>query len=514
MRKGSGFNLIKGIPTKPIFVLEYLTQSNISPFVARNAVWGGVALVASSNAPERATRNLLRPKSNIIELGPYNKTGTDILSKLNSTDGYIRHNGFLIKNIQNKKDYIKDLCQKLKIKRAFLHLHNQELISLMKDLGLKVLESLPVYKRLGNKSYLNTALGNFSKKNKDSTIGRFGVNFQNIDQIADEIDRLNRFNLQACVKFDNSSSDPPLDSGAGVYFFPNFGKSTGRQKIKQIIREKLRLRKSRSKKLIGVVQIYVPNPKIISISSGQDDKGNYSIYEAHTQIQFSYSIGQDKAITADGGIPVTNSMLTSELFNDIWPQLVKLYISHNVTGDQNINLVVLPKKLIEVARKIYSNGRLSPIIPIDLNPRPISGVKRIMGRFSEETNQPVNYNNFAARSLYLNPFFAANPHLIYKAAKKLGLKAGINGNMSFTNLGTLIPDRIRSHYKNLTIKTYVQNVADPLKTLDHLEEMINYSPSKSLTANDEIIRPEEVPDADKDEKYRIWLQKRLIKVLK
>ncbi len=514
MKKTFGLDLIKGIPMKPILVLEYLTTLSISPFVARNAVWGGVALVVSSSAPERATRNLLRPTSNIIELGPYKKMDYDVLTQLNSSDGYLRHNGVIIKNVQDKKNYIKNLCQKLKIKRAFLHLYNQELISIVKKMGLEVFESLQAYQRLGNKSYLNKALENFHQENKNSTIGGFGVNFSNLDQITDEVIRLANFNLQACVKFDRSPSGSPLDSGSGVYFFSNFSKSIGKQEIRKYIRERLKLRNYKGDKLTGVVQIYVPNPLIISISSGQNKKGNYYIFEAHTQTQFTYPIGQDKAVTADGGIPLKDSPITNELFNSTWPQLVKLYISNGVTGDQNINLVILPKKLLTAARRIYNNNKLSPIVPIDLNPRPISGVKRIMSRFREETYRPINYRNFAARSLHLSSFFAANPHLIYQAAKKLGLRAGRSGNMSLTNPGTLIPETIRAQYKNMTIKTYVQNVINPSKTLERLEEIINCSPTKSLIDSLETIEPGEVPDADNDEKYRVWLEEQLTKVLR
>lgn len=505
--------LIRGIPREPILVVEFLTPSSISPFVARNAVWGGISLVVSSSAPERASRSILRPDSNIIELGPYRKEDYDILKKLYLPDGYIRHNGILIQTDQEKLDYIADLCQRLGISRAILHIQNSQLISAMEKMGLKVYESLQVYQNLGKKGVLNNALDEFSQNHPDSTIGRFGVNFNNLDEIADEIARLAEFEVCACVKFDETAQGTIPDSGSGVHFIPNYNNFGSKDKFKEYMLEQLKRRNFNSEELAGLVQIYVPNSTILSISSGQAADREYSIYEAHTQTQISYPTGQDEALTADGAVPLKDDQYTDELLNRIWPQLVQFYIDNGVSGDQNMNLIVLPPDMLALARKIYNNDRLSAVVPIDLNPRPISGTKRIMGRFSEETSEPINWENFAARSLHIDPFFAANPHLIYRIAADLGLHPGKGGNMSLTNFGTLIPERIRSQFKKILIKTFVQNIPDPIGTLTHLEEIINKPPSPSFNMGLETIRPEEVPDPDNDQRYEAWLEEQFNTVI-
>lgn len=506
--------LIKGIPRVPILVTEFITPSSISPFVARNAVWGGIALVASSNAPERASRSILRPDSNIIELGSYKKGDYDILRQLNSSDGYIRHNGVLIQTDQSKSDYISDLCQQLGVNRAVLHLQNPQLISTMEKMGLEVHESLQVYQNLGKKGVFNDALGEFSQNHPDSTIGRFGVNFNSLDEIADEVVRLAEFGVCACIKFDETAGGAIPDSGSGVHFIPDYNNFGSKEKFKEYMLEQLKRRNFNSEELAGLVQMYIPNSTVLSISSGQAADGEYLIYEAHTQTQISYATGQDEALTADGGVPLKNDEYTNELLTLTWPQLAEFYKDNGVTGDQNMNLVILPPDMLEIARKIYKNDRLSAVVPIDLNPRSISGTKRIMGRFSEETSEPINWENFAARSLHIDPFFAANPHLIYKIAADFGLHPGKGGNMSLTNFGTLIPERIRGQFKKILIKTFVQNIPDPVGTLAHLEEIISKPLSSSFNIGQlEIIRPEEVPDADNDQRYEAWLENQFKKVL-
>lgn len=512
MSKPHDLGIIQGIPRESVLVLEFISPSSISPFVARNPVWGGILLVASSSAPERASRSLLRPDSNIIELGPYRNGDYDILSKLDSQDRYIRHNGVLIQTHQAKLDYVADQCRQLRISRAMLHFHNTQLISTMEKLGLKVHESLQVYQSLGKKSSLNNAFNEFSQNHPDSTIGKFGVNFSNLDEMANEISRLAEFRVRACVKFDETDQNPTLDSGAGVYFIPDFSQFGSKINVRRYMSEQLRKRNFSREKLTGLVQMYVPNSTIFSISSGQSASGEYSIYEAHIQTQISYITGQGAAITADGGVPLRNNQYSHELLDIIWPQLVKFYIENGVTGDQNMNLVILPPDILALARKIYKNDRLSSVVPIDLNPRPISGIKRIMGRFSEETLQQINYGNFAARSLHIDPIFAANPHLIYLAATAFGLHAGKHGNMSLTNFGTLIPERIRNRYNNILIKVFVQDITNPTKTLLRLEEIIGKPPSASLIKGLNTKKPEEIPDADADQEYELWLEEQFTKV--
>lgn len=505
-------NIAFGIPRNPVLVMEHLSKSSISPFVARNPVWGGILLVASSNAPERATRNLLRPKSNVIELGIYKKGDNDILEKLNSEDGYIRHNGTVIKTNESKIDYIAKLCKQLNVTRAMLHLQNKELISTMKKMHLKVYESLDIYKSLGKKSVFNQALERFSKKHLGSNIGAFGKVFNNLDEAVNEIIELNNYGLRACVKFDETTDKPMLDSGAGVYFLPNFSQSSSKKRIHDYLRQQLKKRNFDRKKLAGVVQIYSPKGTVFSISSGRGENGKYQMYEVHIQTQIEYKLGESSVLTADGATPIEDNNSSSELLNIVWPQLTQFYSDNNISGDQNVNLISLSKKELAIAKKIYDNKNLSSIVPIDLNPRPISGTKRIMGRFSEETQTPINLKNFATRNLHVNPFFAANPHLIFLAAYGLGLRAGIGGNVSFTNFGTLIPEKIRSQRERILIKTYVQNIKNPMETLANLEEIIANKPAYELVKNIKTKKPEEIPDADCDQDYELWLESQLAQV--
>lgn len=504
----SKINPIIGIPHVPILVLESLTKSSVSPFVARNSVWGGVALVASSNAAERAARTLLRPTSNTIELGPYEYGKYDILAQLQSSDGYMRHNGIIVRSNRNKIEYVAKLCRQLHIKRATLHFHTSQLISAMERMGLEVRESLQVYQNLGKKGALNSALEIFSRRCKTSTIGKFGQLVNSLDDITNEVYRLASFGVRACVKLDGVTHGAVSDSGSDVYFIPDVHAFHSQMEFKTYMKQQLILRNYYSRRLSGVVQIYVPKGTVISVSSGQNEKGEYVIYEAHTQIQIPYMIGQGQGLTADGAVPLENNNYTREFFDVIWPQLVRFYYDNNVTGDQNMNLVILPPNILSVAREIYGNTRLSAIVAIDLNPRPISGTKRVMGRFTEETFEKINFKNFAARSLHIHPMFAANPHLIFMVAATLGLHAGKHGNMSLINFGNLIPERIRKS-EQIYIKIYIQNVFNPINVLSKLEELISRAPAISITKKVETKKPEEIPDANRDVEYELWLTKQL-----
>jgi len=383
----------------------------------------------------------------------------------------------------------------------------------MEYMGLQVHESLQTYQHLGKKSTFNTALSEFSHRHPDSTIGSFGVNFKNLDEIADEVARLARFGVRACVKFDESVQGEMLNSGLGIHFIPKYSNFGSKKEFKRYLIEQLERRNTYHADVTGVVQLYVPDCTILSISSGQISDDEYLIYEAHTQTQYHYVSAKDEVITSDGGRSLNNDQYTSELLYRTWPQLVQFYIDNGVIGDQNMNFIVLPPDILELARKIYTSSRLSIVVPIDLNPRPISGTKRIMGRFSEETLQPVDSDNFAARSLHIDPFYAANPHLIYHIAADLGLLAGYGGNMSLTNFGTLIPEQIRSLSKNIMLKVFVQSTADPMKSLAHLEELISNPPKQSFSHGFETIRPEDIPDTDNDQQYENWLKKQLNQAL-
>ncbi len=506
----TGKDQIGGLPTQPVLVMEAIAPHyDNSEDEARNAVHGGVLMVSSTTPAERIMRNVLRPQSHLIELGAYPVDDYDITHRVSATDGKLRHNGIEIDAI-SKERYIADLCRRLGVTRALLHLHTADLIETAQRMSIGVDESLNVYQVLGRKSDLNRTFRTFQETHPGSTIGAFGLEFVGMDEMAKEIIRLSEHGMRACIKFDEIKPGEILNGGWGVHFLPDISEFAQIDELRAYIDRHLRQRGYEGGPLSGVVQMYAPENRILSISSGRDSTGNYRIYESHIQSQVTHNTNGGKIITSDGAIALRHNSHTQELLLRIWPQITEYYRDNGVTGDQNMNFIVLPHDALHIARKLYDNPHLSSVIPMDFNPRAISGTKAAMGRFIEETKRPVNFDNFCGRSITIDPFYAANPHVLHHIARQHGLHAGVNGNFSVTSLGKLKPENIRQR-GSLTVKMFAQDMQDPSEVLTTLEHVLAENPPDCYRNALPHINPGEMPDDDR--RYEAWIESELKKVL-
>jgi hypothetical protein len=120
-------------------------------------------------------------------------------------------------------------------------------------------------------------------------------------------------------------------------------------------------------------------------------------------------------------------------------------------------------------------------MPIDLNYRAISGTLNAMARYEEETRRRINFRRFRSDGIKVDPFYAANPHLLYVAAAELGLRAGVGGDFAVINMGTFEQCclRGRPYFKTQVL---VNAVEDPEGVVRRLEQVVSVVPERATVA--------------------------------
>lgn len=460
---------IKGIPTTPVVAVPVLrvVGPHATYYESRTFANGGLVVVSKQRPPESAVNSVLRPNLDIIEVGEYKpEDHWDLVNVINrNDDNHVIHNGERITAL-DKSAYISQVARKKGIARMITHEQHPGLKPLAEAWGLEYREKPERFSELGTKSGLNTALSHYKERHPSSSLGSFGVNFTSHQELIDEILRLKSFEVGAYVKMDYSETGTVAAGGEGQLAL-NFALPVDEimSKVQQFVGPE-------DAKIGGVVQIYIPNPVVYSISSGENTQtGEHAIYEAHKQTA--------DGATADGAMPLPNDSLTFTLLQNVWPEVKRFFRDEGITGDANINCLALPPEYHELAKMLYNNPDLAPIVFVDFNYRGISGTKNAMARYQEDTGGVVNIANFRSRGIKVHPFYAENPHLLYLAATSLGLVSGIGGNFAVINMGTFNPPDFASKDKFKT-QVFVNETPNPGESVDELEELLSHPPNGML----------------------------------
>lgn len=315
------------------------------------------------------------------------------------------------------------------------------------DTGLKIWENPESAIKL-NKSGVHNVIEDFVTKNPDLSITPLGKTFEGKNQMTTIASELFEQDLGVVIKIDNKTGHTPFHSGKGIFVIKNI--SEWNKTLTEI--QKLNL----TEPWTGIVQVFVPNTKIITISSEKNpDTSEYDLFEMHQQIQ--------KNITIAAGGETVDTKLAEQILNEYWPIMKMIYQEQNITGGQNADIMVIEDKATrkKIAQIYGHDEKKFHFNLIDLNLRAISGTKMALLSFIQETGQLVDLNNFYYGDMPMHPLIANNPGLIYHAAETVGLNIGTNRQFSIVHYGGITQDKLLRNFekKQLTsdIKIIVGN---------------------------------------------------------
>lgn len=481
-----------GIPQEPVVALVMVAGYGAEGrrFENRTPVYGGLRVISHRTPAEAATDAVLRPHSHVIEVGGYKPGEYDLVQRIYA-NGPIKHDG-VSRVVPDKIAYIRAVLHRMGLSRAMLHMQTDELLAVAQQMGLQSRESIDIYKQMGKKTALNTTLEDFQHTHPDAVIGRFGTNFYSLQEMRAEILRLQRENVGARIKFDAFQQGQNLTGGIGQF---NVDPDMSSTALDAYVEQQLRSQDYEEGPMEGVVQMLAEPNRVYSISSGERPDGRYDIYEAHIQTQ--------DGTASDGAKPVGKNQYGAMLLGDVWAQTADLYRQNGLRGDQNMNFLVLPPHLQVKAQKLYGNPNLAAVVPIDLNPRPLSGTKTAMGRYTEETGKPIDFDNFFTRGVRVNAFYAANPQLIYYLASEHGYRAGKGGNFAITNMGKFVPEALPAQ-GSVGCQMFLQETANPEADLAAFEAQLAQEPDADTLAAFQargfnMINPQDAAHRDADE---------------
>ncbi|GIW59862.1 MAG: hypothetical protein KatS3mg087_0928 [Patescibacteria group bacterium] len=464
---------IVGIPKNPVVSVPKLdvVGGAARAYESRTYANGGVVVVSRQRAAEIAVNRFFRRGVDVVEVGEYSNGDYDLLTLI-GTDGHeVRVNGRRIGAVDNKVGFIGSVVRRKKVGVMATHEQDERLVNLARAWGVQYPENFRVFKDTTCKSGLNRAIDAYRTENPGSCLFAFGRIFQGYDGLVAEVMRLANHGEGAYIKLDFAPQGQVNAGGQGQLALP---RGLSEDEIKNKLDGLVGSGKYGNEvPLSGVVQLMVPNPDILSISSGQNDKGEYVVYEAHYQTQ--------DGNTAAGALPLPDTPYARFLMQDLWPELARFYRRQGITGRQNMNFIVIPEELHTKARYIYGEPQMPNVMPIDLNYRAISGTLNAMARYEEETRRRIDFRNFCSGGIKVDPFYAANPHLLYAAAAELGLRAGVGGDFAVINMGTFEQDslRIRPYFKTQVL---VNAVEDSDGAVRRLEQVVGVKPDRETVA--------------------------------
>lgn len=458
-------NTLVGVPTTPVVTVPVLrvVGSHATYYESRTFTNGGLVVISNQRAPEAAVNRAIRPGADIIEVGEYPQGDWDLVNRIMSNDGTVVHNGRTVA-VENKGRYIAGVAQKKGLTRMVTHEQHPSLIGLAQEWNLEYRENVGLFEDLGTKSGLNSALQRYKERHPGSPLGPFGVNFASTREIYVEIARLREYGLGAYIKLDRSETGSVAAGGEGHMAVPlSCSDEEVMRKVSELVGS------GEDGKIAGVVQMMIADPKVFSVSSGEEQKGQgHAAYEAHIQTV--------DGSTADGAMPLDGSYESKVLLQDVWPEVKRFFGEEGVTGDANINCIALPPEYHRMAKRLYNNDNLAPVVFVDFNYRGISGTKNAMARYQEDTARPMDFSSFKSKGIKVDKLFAANPHLLYFMAATLGLRSGHGGNLAVINIGTFNPADFGSKDKFKT-QVIVNGTSNPADDVARLEEVLSSPPS-------------------------------------
>ncbi|MDQ3239423.1 MAG: hypothetical protein M3P33_02775, partial [bacterium] len=406
------FVSFSNIPTVCVPKMD-VVGSHAGNYEGRTSCNRGILVIARQKPAEALANRIFRPNSTIVEVGPHQNNCYDILRRLEDNNGDVRVDGVPVIGAGNKVDFIGSLIRRKGIKVMATHEQDERLWKLAAEWGVSYLEDHRLFEVVSTKSGFNMMLDQYKSRNPDTLIHSLGRVFENVEQLIDEVERLVSFGESAYIKFDFAPGGQVNCGGEGqLCVSSNLYRDDRIREIYKFIGEG----GYDLTNLRGVVQLAIPSPTILSMSSGQNELGEYEVYEAHVQLQ--------DGNTASGAMPLSRSEYSDYLLNYLWPEMARFYRDVGVVGRQNLNYICIPPGMLDKARLIYGNPNLPPIIPIDLNYRAIAGTINAMARWEEETERRIDMARFQSKSIKVHASYAANPHLMYELARNNGMLAG------------------------------------------------------------------------------------------
>ncbi|MBP6994294.1 hypothetical protein KBB12_03565 [Candidatus Woesebacteria bacterium] len=428
MRQQTEF--LVGVSMEPVLAVPKMdvVGDRATQYEARTYSSGGAVVVSQQNPAEAAVNATLRRGADVVELGPYSGDHFDLVAKMYEPHDHVTVNGR--RQSVRRHGAIRSVGAMARAKgitRMVTHEVDPRLKDIAERMGLALRENPELCRTLGTKSGLNTAIAGYRETHSNTSLVPFGTNIHDLDATMAEVAKLESVGKGTYIKLDTVRGGIVAAGGEGHLALP-FGTSQDEA------RNRILAMTGGDTQFMGVVQMQLNGYRVLSLSSGQDRSGQFVAYEAHEQTV--------DGNTADGAMPITDPWMRTE-FRKFWADVREFYGHYGVTGDQNLNAMVLTLEDYAVACALYGEQNVARMVFVDFNYRAISGTKNAMARLQEDTGKPMDHGvDFRSRGIRVGAGFAANPHLMFAAGKSMGLHPGKGGNFTVVNMGTFTPNAV------------------------------------------------------------------------
>ncbi len=419
-----------GVPMEPVLAVPKMdvVGAKATRYEARTFSNRGAVVVSQQNPAEAAVNATLRRGADVVELGPYVGDHFDLVTKMYEHHDHVIVNGR--KQSVRRHGAIRSVGAMARAKgitRMVTHEVDPRLKDVAAEMGLELRENPDLCRTLGTKSGLNAAISEYRDTHPNTSLVPFGTNIHDLDATMAEVARLESVGKGTYLKLDTVRGGIVAAGGEGHLALPL---GTSRDEV----RKKILAMTGGDTQFMGVAQMQLNNYKVLSLSSGQDKSGKFVAYEAHEQTV--------DGNTADGALPITDPWMQAE-FKRFWGEVKGFYEYFGVTGDQNLNAMVLTSEDYAVACTLYGEQYAARMVFVDFNYRAVSGTKNAMARLQEDTGKRMDFGkDFRSRGIKVAPGFAANPHLMFAIGRDMGLGPGRGGNFTVVNLGTFTPHAV------------------------------------------------------------------------
>lgn len=452
-----------GIPTAPVIAVAKMDVMGpkTSRYEGRVGVnQNGINVVSQLLPVERAVYGALRPDETFVEVGKYGNGDYNIANKIINSEPVVYVNGIpQTVGSRGAVELLRRLARQKGVTRMVTHEVSEALPALANEIGVDLLEKPDVYKTLSSKTGLNEAITEYTHKHPNSMLKPFGKNCTDLETVVAEVERLKMMGVGAYLKLDNVRG---IVAAGGLGHLSMPIDMDARE-----IREKILELTQGETQFDGVTQMLLRGYRVVSLSSGQSTDGTYQVYEAHEQTVDGSS--------ADGAKPIDAGSDLERMLGALWEETRELYKYHGLTGDQNLNAMVLSQDDYMKACEVYGPENCAQMFLTDLNYRAITGTRNAMTRYQSDTGRLIDTNNdYRYRGIKVAPAYAANPHIMIAAGKVCGLNMGRNGNSTVVNMGTFTPDLVAQHHRNhKPLKTHViAQMPEAEKAIDQYELLL------------------------------------------
>lgn len=484
-------DFLVGVSSDPVLAIPKMNVVGASApnYEARTYSNGGAVVVSKQNPAEAAVNAALRPGADIVELGPYADGEYDLVTKMLNMQGSLTVNG---RRQSVRKDgatcFIGQMMRRKGVSRMVTHEVDPRLKMVADEMGLELREDAALSRRLGTKSGLNSAIAEFRGLHPNTMLVPFGNNVFELEAAMLEIARLQTAGKGAYLKLDTVQEGIVAAGGEGHLSIPlGISPDEARRRILAMT--------GGNTNFMGVTQMQLADYRVLSLSSGQDESGRFVAYEAHEQTV--------DGNTADGALPIRDPFIFAE-FQHFWTDVKRLYEHFAVTGDQNLNAMVLSPEDFAVACALYGEQNAARMVLVDFNYRAVSGTKNAMARLQEDTGRRMDYSqDYRSRGIRVGQPFAANPHLMFAAGNQFGLRAGSGGNFTVVNMGTFTPQAVAGEKP---LKTQViARCDDASGRIDSYEEFLRNGNAEVVARSlgMPFVHPSQVPEMNTQQYQQI-----------